>query len=288
MKAPREARPHTPAAPDPQRQPRGTAQRRVDDSARQHEAGARNGGLPAQLRSGLEALSGLDMSDVRVHRNSSKPAQLEAAAYAQGRDIHLAPGQDHHLPHEAWHVVQQRQGRVRATTNVAGVPVNDQPALEREADVMGRQAVQRMGTAQLGKNGGKKGDKNGGKPKPQISDKERRKRKAQSKSDRQANVGAKYSVDATKHRERNLGVEKTKEINRSVKGHGSGKSGEGQNAATSKSLAEAKERTKQQIAEQKRKEKEARDRDVKDWKKHFHDDRNDNGGSGGGIGVLVS
>jgi len=55
------------------------------------------------------------MDHVQVHRNSSKPAQLNAHAFAQGSDIHLAPGQEQHLPHEAWHVVQQAQGRVKPT-----------------------------------------------------------------------------------------------------------------------------------------------------------------------------
>lgn len=96
--------------------------------------------LPAALREGVESLSGQDLSDVRVHRNSSEPAQLNALAYAQGRDIHLAPGQERHLPHEAWHVVQQRQGRVKATAQLAGVALNDQPHLEREADAMGQRA----------------------------------------------------------------------------------------------------------------------------------------------------
>jgi hypothetical protein len=82
-------------------------------------------------------MSGMDMSDVRVHRNSHKPAQLNALAYAQGNDIHLGPGQEQHLPHEAWHVVQQRQGRVRETVQMAGVGVNDEVGLEREADLMG-------------------------------------------------------------------------------------------------------------------------------------------------------
>ena len=98
--------------------------------------------LPRQLRAGMESLSGLDLSDVRVHRNSSQPAQLNALAYAQGSDIHLAPGQDQHLPHEAWHVVQQRQGRVQPTMQMAGVGINDDSALEREADAMGSQAAQ--------------------------------------------------------------------------------------------------------------------------------------------------
>jgi|GEM_PF-3167030 len=97
-------------------------------------------GLPDNLKSGVENLSGLDMSDVHVHYNSSKPAQLNALAYAQGSQIHVAPGQERHLPHEAWHVAQQKSGRVQANTSVAGEPVNDSPALESEADVMGARA----------------------------------------------------------------------------------------------------------------------------------------------------
>jgi hypothetical protein len=44
-------------------------------------------GLPTQLKNGIESLSGYDMSDVKVHRNSSKPAQVNAHAYAQGTDV---------------------------------------------------------------------------------------------------------------------------------------------------------------------------------------------------------
>jgi hypothetical protein len=101
---------------------------------------SRSDSLPAQLRGGLESLSGLDLSDVRVHRNSGQAAQLNALAYAQGADIHLGPGQEQHLPHEAWHVVQQRQGRVKPTLRLGAVEVNDDPALEREADTMGARA----------------------------------------------------------------------------------------------------------------------------------------------------
>lgn len=101
-------------------------------------------GLPHQLQSNMENMGGVDLSDVKVHRNSDKPAQLKAHAYAQGSDIHLAPGQDKHLPHEAWHVVQQKQGRVQATTQMKNsdgkVGINDNPALEHEADVMGEKA----------------------------------------------------------------------------------------------------------------------------------------------------
>ncbi|WP_299848617.1 DUF4157 domain-containing protein [uncultured Roseovarius sp.] len=101
--------------------------------------------LPDDLRSGIESLSGVAMDGVRVHRNATAPAQVNAHAFAQGNAIHLAPGQDNHLPHEAWHVVQQRQGRVAPTTTLTdGTAVNDDPALEREADQMGAAALQRQ------------------------------------------------------------------------------------------------------------------------------------------------
>jgi hypothetical protein len=98
--------------------------------------------MPDRLKSGIESLSGLDLSGVRVHYSSSKPAQLNALAYTQGREIHLAPGQEGHLPHEAWHVVQQAEGRVKPTIQTKdGVLVNDDEGLEREADVMGAKAL---------------------------------------------------------------------------------------------------------------------------------------------------
>ncbi|MCP5245388.1 MAG: DUF4157 domain-containing protein [Burkholderiales bacterium] len=100
-----------------------------------------NTGLPDNLKSGIEHLSGMSMDNVKVHYNSSEPTQLNALAYAQDTDIHLAPGQEKHLPHEAWHVVQQAQGRVKPTMQMAGQQVNDDQRLEREADVMGERAV---------------------------------------------------------------------------------------------------------------------------------------------------
>jgi len=99
-------------------------------------------GLPDRLKTGIENLSGYAMDDVKVHYNSGKPAQLNALAYAQGNEIHLDSGQEKHLPHEAWHVVQQKQGRVKPTLQMMGrVNVNDDEHLEREADVMGVRAL---------------------------------------------------------------------------------------------------------------------------------------------------
>jgi len=105
-------------------------------------AGENRTGMPDSLKEGLEQLSGMDMSDVRVHYNSTKPAQLGALAYTQGRDIEVGLGQERHLPHEGWHVVQQMQGRVKPTVQAKGVSINDDVAMEREADVMGAKALQ--------------------------------------------------------------------------------------------------------------------------------------------------
>ncbi len=106
------------------------------------ERRANQTGLPDGLKSGVESLSGHAMDDVRVHYNSPKPAEVQALAYAQGAEIHLAPGQEKHLPHEAWHVVQQKQGRVKQTLRMHGVAINDDLGLEREADVAGTRAPQ--------------------------------------------------------------------------------------------------------------------------------------------------
>ena len=95
------------------------------------------------LRAGLEKISGVDLSDVKVHQNSDKPQQVGALAYTQGNDIHIAPGQEKHLPHEGWHAVQQKQGVVKPTLQMkSGTLVNDDAGLEKEADDMGRIATE--------------------------------------------------------------------------------------------------------------------------------------------------
>ena len=126
----------------------GTAARQICAGAAQgaqsdREPRENKTGLPDNLKAGVESLSGMSLDHVKVHYNSAQPAQLNALAYAQGSDIHVAPGQEQHLPHEAWHVVQQAQGRVKPTMQMKdGVPVNDDAGLEHEADVMGAKALE--------------------------------------------------------------------------------------------------------------------------------------------------
>lgn len=120
----------------------GAVQRREGDSAREQNVLSRenNTGLADTLKAGIESLSGMSMDDVKVHYNSSNPAQVQALAYTQGTQIHVAPGQEKHLAHEAWHVAQQKQGRVKPTLRAKGAAINDDKGLEREADVMGEKA----------------------------------------------------------------------------------------------------------------------------------------------------
>ncbi len=106
-------------------------------------------GIPMPLLRSMEGLLGHDFSHVRVHPNSPKAPEVGALAYTQGRDVYVAPGQyapetakgNRLLGHELTHVVQQAQGRVSATTQVRGVAINDDPALEHEADVVGENAA---------------------------------------------------------------------------------------------------------------------------------------------------
>ncbi len=68
-------------------------------------AGPMPSGTPASLR----------LANSGISPSTETGQQLNALAYNSGSPIHVAPGQDQHLPHEAWHVVQQKQGRVMPT-----------------------------------------------------------------------------------------------------------------------------------------------------------------------------
>lgn len=97
--------------------------------------------LPSRLRRGMEALTGIDLSPVKVFYNSAKPAQVQAYAYAQGDSIYLAPNQQHHLPHELGHIIQQAMGMVEPTMEIDGVAINDDPELEQHATDLGNLAL---------------------------------------------------------------------------------------------------------------------------------------------------
>ncbi len=69
--------------------------------------------------------------------------KLQKQGGVRPTDIHVGPGQEKHLVHEAWHAVQQKQGWVRSTAQMKdGAPVNDDRGLKHEADAMGAKAMQ--------------------------------------------------------------------------------------------------------------------------------------------------
>lgn len=111
---------------------------RVYDSVDRHREEEKHNytGIPDDLKAQVEEKSGLSLDDVKVMYNSAVPASFQALAIAQGTNVYLGAGQEKHLGHELGHVVQQKQGRVKPTTNINGVPVNDDASLEHEADTI--------------------------------------------------------------------------------------------------------------------------------------------------------
>ncbi len=118
--------------------------------------------LPTAVQAKMETSFGADFSGVRVHEGP-EATQMGAVAYAQGRDLHFAPGQynpgtqsgDALIGHELTHVVQQQTGRVSSPQG-KGAPIVVDHALEAEADRAGDLAARGepvggvMGSGSLG------------------------------------------------------------------------------------------------------------------------------------------
>lgn len=96
-----------------------------------------NTGMPDWIKNNFEAVTSLSAENVRVRYNSPKPAQLEAKAFTNDSEIHVAPGAESSLFHELGHLPRRRSQPIPVTGYVAGVPVNDNPDFEREADRVG-------------------------------------------------------------------------------------------------------------------------------------------------------
>lgn len=99
-------------------------------------------GIPDSLLRKFEEMSGFDLSEVRVYYNSDKPQQvgLDVLAYAEGLNIYISPGNEEHLEHELWHVVQQLEGRTKPTTTHNGEKIDDRKNMEDEATKEGNKA----------------------------------------------------------------------------------------------------------------------------------------------------
>lgn len=89
-------------------------------------------GLPESLK---PALSDLLEGTVSVHYNSAKPADIDGSTCVQGSGIHLGAGP----------VKNPADGQVKPLEQTHGVPVNNDSALEREADKLGKEMAANSG-----------------------------------------------------------------------------------------------------------------------------------------------
>lgn len=105
--------------------------------------------LPERIRAHHEGVSGLSLADARLFRNSAVPQKWGAAALSFRNHVFVAPGQERHTAHEAWHLVQQKQGRVPADFHMGPVGVNTDRRLELEADQMGARTQSSRGLEAL-------------------------------------------------------------------------------------------------------------------------------------------
>jgi hypothetical protein len=135
------------------------AQKKEEEPAQQKEAGAvqttsgkgRRTQMPGHVQRKMEQGLGADFGSTRIHADSEKASRMGAQAYTQGEDIYFAKdkydpeskqGQEL-LGHELQHVVQQRDGRVKANHQEKGIGVNNERSLEGEADAKGKQVAEK-------------------------------------------------------------------------------------------------------------------------------------------------
>lgn len=104
--------------------------------------------MPEEVQAKMENSFGQDFSDVNIHDNSAKAEDMGAKAFAQGKDVHFAPGEfqpntkqgQELIGHELTHVVQQKEGKVQGGDVNGKDMVNQDPSLEKEADDAGKLA----------------------------------------------------------------------------------------------------------------------------------------------------
>ncbi len=143
----------------PLKEKKSKEQFKLNDGDDANAGGIAPNGLPSEVNKKMEAAFELDFSKVKIHKNSSKSSEIDAYAFAQGQNIHFAPG--HYQPysrsgqqligHELAHIAQQGAGKVKPTKLENGVQVNDSKKLEREADIKGKQAADHTGKSTPGK-----------------------------------------------------------------------------------------------------------------------------------------
>jgi hypothetical protein len=113
-----------------------------------HQANGGGQKLPEAVQQKMEASFGTAFSDVRIHEGA-EAEKIGAIAYTCGSYIHFSPGKytpfnpigQQLLGHELTHVIQQRADRVKPKGDIMGLPINEDPTLEKEADEMGERVI---------------------------------------------------------------------------------------------------------------------------------------------------
>lgn len=106
-----------------------------------NDSGHTSRSLPPSIKHQLEVQFGHDLSGVQF-RESHNPTLIGAEAYAQGNEIHFAPGKFQPLEpsgfkllsHELKHVIQQRQGIV--------LPAAPPGMIEKHAEASAAEAIE--------------------------------------------------------------------------------------------------------------------------------------------------
>lgn len=110
---------------------------------------AKNAELPADFQAKAEHTLGTDLSNEKIVKDSKVAEQAGAKAVNMGGETHFAPGQfdldskkgQELAMHEFAHKKQKEDGLVKQTGEINGMPLNDDPALEADADAKAAKAV---------------------------------------------------------------------------------------------------------------------------------------------------
>lgn len=109
----------------------------------------RNEDLPEDVQFQMESSFSQDLSNVKIHKNSRRAKELNAHAFTEGNDVHIADGKYNPttnegkalIGHELTHVIQQKSGRVSPTVQFNRIGINTEDHLEKEADTIGERVA---------------------------------------------------------------------------------------------------------------------------------------------------
>ncbi len=121
----------------------------TDQNPIQQKKDDKNSSIPKNVMNKMESSFNTDFTNVNIKKDSQQAIDIGALAFTQGNSVHFAPGQfkpetkkgQELIGHEFAHVVQQREGKVKANKQIGKFPINDNKNLEKQADEQGKKAA---------------------------------------------------------------------------------------------------------------------------------------------------